>query len=296
MHSGPRTDIERVRSFNRTVTRRIGVLEDHFLGRRRPFGESRLLYEIGKDGTNVRELRARLRLDSGYVSRLLRSLEAQGLVETVPAPDDARMRRAQLTPNGHKEYDELDRRSDIAARSILSPLPDEQRQKLIAAMTQVEALMRASEISIEAEPADGDAARWCLQQYFKLLDERFEGGYDTSNAAPADSADFSPPNGVFLVARAGGQPVGCGGLKTAAPGVGEIKRLWVAANARGAGLGQRLLNDLEDAGRRLAYTVIRLDTNRSLTEAQALYLKNGYREVPPFNDDPYPDHWFEKKL
>lgn len=289
-------DIEQVRSFNRTVTRRIGVLHDRFLGRSRPLGESRLLYEIGDNGANVRELRARLGLDSGYVSRLLRSLEAQGFVETVAAPDDARMRRAQLTAKGRRERDELDLRSDDAAKSILTPLTDKQRQELVAAMARVEKLLRTSEISIEPEPADSDAAQSCLRQYFKLLDERFEGGFDPGNAAPADSADFSPPTGVFLIARAGNRPVGCGGLKTAAPGIGEIKRLWVAEEARGAGLGQRLLNGLEDAARHLGHDRIRLDTNRSLTEAQALYKKNGYREVPPFNEDPYPDHWFEKKL
>jgi GNAT superfamily N-acetyltransferase len=70
----------------------------------------------------------------------------------------------------------------------------------------------------------------------------------------------------------------------------------VAQSARGLGLGQKLLLALEDEGRKLGMTAIRLDTNRSLTEAQALYLKNGYVEVPRYNDDPYPDHFFEKKL
>lgn len=289
-------DIERVRRFNRTVTRRIGVLHDHFLGRSRPVGESRLLYEIGASGVEVRELRARLGLDSGYVSRLLRSLEAQGLVETAAGRRDARVRRARLTGKGLAEREELDRRSDDAARSILAVLPEKQRRRLVAAMTDIEALLRATEITIGPEPAAGDAAAWCLQQYFALLDERFEGGYDPGHAQPADAEDFMPPRGVFLVARAGGDPVGCGALRTAAPGIGEIKRLWVAGDARGLGLGQRLLDALEREARAIGLLTLRLDTNRSLTEAQALYLKNGYREVPPFNDDPYPDHWCEKRL
>ena len=105
-----------------------------------------------------------------------------------------------------------------------------------------------------------------------------------------------PPAGLFLVARTLQEPVGCGGLKVSAPGTGEIKRLWVADSVRGLGIGQRILDALEDEARGLGLERLRLDTNKALTEAQALYAKNGYREVPPFNDDPYPDHWFEKRL
>ena len=76
----PAQDVGRVRRFNRTVTERVGALSDHFLDRPRPLAESRLLWEVGRDGADVRELRARLSLDSGYVSRLLRALERQGLV------------------------------------------------------------------------------------------------------------------------------------------------------------------------------------------------------------------------
>lgn len=156
--------------------------------------------------------------------------------------------------------------------------------------------MRSSEIAIAPEPAGGEAARWCVAQYFALLNARFDGGYDPGSAAHVGAADFSPPGGVFLVARATGQPIGCGCLRTLAPGIGEIKRLWVAQAARGLGLGRRLLDALEAEARALGMTTLRLDTNKALTEARALYLKSGYREVPPFNDDPYPDYWFEKAL
>ena len=296
MDTRPQDEIEQVRRFNRIVARRIGVLDERFLGRGRPFGESRILFEIGKDGIEVRELRARLGLDSGYTSRLLRALEAEGLVKTTAATSDARVRHASLTSKGHKEWDEIDRRSDGVAESILAPLNERRRADLISAMSRIERLLRASAVTIAPEPADSTVARWCLQRYFDLLDERFEGGYDPANAQPADAHEFMPPDGVFLVARATGETVGCGGLKTAGPALGEIKRLWVAERARGLGIGQRLLDELEGTARRIGHRRLRLDTNKSLTEAQALYLKNGYVEVPPFNDDPYPDHWFEKVL
>lgn len=154
----------------------------------------------------------------------------------------------------------------------------------------------AVEITIAPEPADSATARWCLDQYFDLLNERSKGGYEPPTGQPIGPGDFTPPDGVFLVAQAGGKAVGCGALKSVRPGIGELKRLWVAGSMRGLGLGQRLLTALEDEARQLNMDMIRLDTNKSLTEARALYLKNGYREVPPFNDDPFPDHWFEKKL
>lgn len=288
--------IVQLRRFNRTVTRRIGALDDHYLGRDRPLGESRLMFEIGRDGAELKALRVRLGLDSGYISRLLRSLEGQGLVETAAAPHDARVRKARLTHAGLAELDELNRLSDVAAESILTSLPCSQRGRLVMAMAEVERLLRASEVEIGIEPSDSEAARWCVDQYFALLNARFEGGYDPGNAAPAGAHEFSPPNGACLVARVRGEPVGCGSLRTAAPGVGEIKRLWVAESARGLGLGQRLLDQLEAEARSLGMSRVRLDTNRALTEAQALYRKNGYREVAPFNNDPYPDFWFEKVL
>src|SRR5215471_13910239 len=119
--------IIQVRRFNRTVTQRVGALADSFLNRGRPLGEARFLYEIGRDGAELRKLRARLELDSGYVSRLLRSLERQGLVRTEADADDGRVRRVALTRKGLRELEELDRRSDAFAESILLALNTSQR-------------------------------------------------------------------------------------------------------------------------------------------------------------------------
>src|SRR5690606_19976776 len=149
MESG---EIRQVRSFNRTVTRRIGVLADDYLGRGRPLAESRLLFEIGRDGADVRDLRARLALDSGYLSRLLGSLQGQGLVRSQPAPGDARVRRITLTRKGVREVGALDSRSQDVAASLLAPLGTRQRQRLVAAMAEVERFMRAS--AVEIAPAD----------------------------------------------------------------------------------------------------------------------------------------------
>src|SRR5215469_17681601 len=129
--------IQKVRSFNRTVAERIGALGDRFLQRSRPMNEARLLWEIGHDGAEVRELRARLGIDSGYLSRILRSLEKQRLVRTRANHDDGRVRRVSLTSAGLTERTELDRRSDALALSILEALSDSQRELLTKAMAEI---------------------------------------------------------------------------------------------------------------------------------------------------------------
>src|SRR5580658_1761440 len=134
--------IQQIRRFNRTFTQGIGALDDRFLGRARPLGEARLLWEIGPDGTEVRALRGRLSLDSGYVSRLLRSLQRQRLARVRVDAADRRVRRAYLTNAGLAERAELDRRSNDVALRILEPLSERQRETLVAAMTEVERLLQ----------------------------------------------------------------------------------------------------------------------------------------------------------
>jgi len=288
--------IERVRSFNRTVTQTIGALQQDYLGRQRPLGESRLLFEIGETGATASDLRARLELDSGYLSRLLRSLEQQQLVVTRPDPADRRVRRVELTISGRNELRSLNRDSDRLAEGILAPLNGLQRTKLTSAMADVERLLTASAVRIEQVSPDSRDAEYCLQQYFAELAERFDVGFDPALSLSPTHEEFVPPNGTFLVMRLHGQPVGCGGFKHESQGAAYIKRMWVANEARGLGLGRRLLQELEQRARSLGYRKLRLETQKSLSEAQQLYRSSGFREVPPFNDEPYAHHWFEKTL
>jgi DNA-binding MarR family transcriptional regulator/GNAT superfamily N-acetyltransferase len=288
--------IEQVRSFNRTMTERIGVLNDHFLGRNHPYGEARLLWEIGSAGAEVRTLRRRLSLDSAYVSRMLRSLEGQGLIVVDSSEHDGRVRQVQLTDAGRRERAELDHRADSFARSLLEPLNDRQRAKLVAAMVEVERLLIASMVTIGvADPTSLDA-RWCIEQYFAELNQRFEAGFDPTLGISAHPHELTPPSGLLLVARLREQPVGCGALKLHEHAPGEIKRMWVAPRARGLGVGRRLLEALERHARNAGVAVLHLETNGTLNEAIQLYRDSGYQEVEAFNDEPYARHWFEKRL
>lgn len=288
--------IAQVRRFNRLVTQRAGALDDHFLGRDRPLGESRVLFEIGPGGADLRDLRARLGLDSGYLSRLVQSLATKGLVRLRSGPEDERVRRAQLTPAGLAELGEMNRRSDQAAAAVLAPLTEPQRERLVAAMAEVHHVLQVSGARVERVDPASDAARWCVAQYFVELANRFEGGFDPGTSIPIDDAELIPPRGAFLVITIDGEPVACGAVKTMAPGVGYLKRMWVAGAVRGLGFGRRMLGALESQARELGLMTLCLETNRALVEAIRLYRRSGYVEVKPFNAEPYAHHWFEKHL
>jgi DNA-binding MarR family transcriptional regulator/GNAT superfamily N-acetyltransferase len=286
---------EPVRRFNRTVTERIGVLTDDYLARARPLGASRVLWEVGAGGADVRSLRSRLRLDSGYLSRLLRGLEAEGLVEVQPGDGDRRVRSVTLTAAGRAERAELDRLSDEYAQSLLAPLTGRQQDRLVEAMGTVERLLTASLVEIGGSEPSSEAAQFCLKSYFSELEDRFDDGFDTA-AGLAGASAYAAPGGLLLVARLRDEPVGCGALCFMDGEPDQVKRMWVARSARGLGLGRRLLAELEQRVRERGGRAIRLETNRRLAEAISLYRSAGYVEVPPFNDEPYAHHWFEKQL
>ncbi|CAL9658057.1 hypothetical protein SUDANB176_06877 [Streptomyces sp. enrichment culture] len=288
--------IDQVRRFNRTVTERVGVLHDQYLGRDRPIGEARLLWEIGEHGQDVRRLRERLGLDSGYVSRLLRSLEADGLVSVEPHPRDRRARTVRLTDAGRAERAELDRRSDELAGRLLEPLNTSQRARLVAAMAEADRLLTAATVTLAPVPPDHPDAEHCLRSYFTELQERFETGFDPARSLLPDAGELRPPQGLFLIARLNGEPVGCAGLKLPSGAPAEVKRMWVAPHARGLGLGRRFLAELEARAARRGYDVLRLDTNKALDAAIGLYHSCGFQEVAAFNDEPYAHHWFEKRI
>jgi DNA-binding MarR family transcriptional regulator/GNAT superfamily N-acetyltransferase len=291
------SEVEQVavlRRFNRTYTQRIGALDESFLGMGRPLGPSRLLFEVGHDGATVRALRDRLGLDAGYLSRLLRSLEADGLVVVKPDPEDRRRRRVTLTPRGRTAWRRLDQRSEDLARSLVAPLSDRQRDRLRAALATADLLVRAATVRLEeTDPTDPRAVA-AMAAYFSEIGERF--GFEPGDAWEGDAAAMAPPLGFFVVATSDGEPVACGGVQGLPDGAAEIKRMWVDGRWRGAGLGARLLRHLEELSRERGYAVVRLDTNDTLVEAIAMYQRAGYRTIGRYNDNPWARCWFEKDL
>ena len=290
--------IARFRRFARAVTAEVGALDSSFLGRGRPLGAARVVNAIGAGRTDVAEIRAYLNLDSGLMSRLLRSLEDEGLVITAPHPDDARRRVARLTEAGQREFSAYEGLSDARASALLERAP--RAEELLRAMDLVSLTLGRDRITIaEADPRS-EAARSCLEAYYAELARRLETGFDVKLScdpeAEAEAEAMARPRGAFLLAMADGLPVGCVGLKGNGGPVAEVKRLWIDPAARGFGLARRLMHAVETAARELSVAVLRLDTNSALPEALALYRKTGWVAIDRFNDDPYPDHFFEKTL
>ncbi|WP_234469766.1 helix-turn-helix domain-containing GNAT family N-acetyltransferase [Streptomyces sp. MBT62] len=286
-------DIAAFRRFNRYFTRRIGALDDHYLGQDRPLGEARLLFEIG-DGVSLRELRGRLALDAGYLSRMAKSLEAQGLVRlTVPA-HDTRLRQIELTPAGRVEVKEQHRRADALAAGLLGPLSAPQRAELTRALATTRRLLRLAGITVALVDGAAEDARGCLDAYAADIDARFPEGFDKTDLVRPE--EVTGDAGAFFVAYEEGRPVGCGALRTLEPGTGEIRHVWVHPDARRLGLARRILTALELAAAAHDFAVVRLDTHATLTEAQAMYRACGYAEIPAYVDHVYASHWFEKRL
>ncbi len=286
--------VSRFRRFARAVTLEVGALDDSFLGRGRPLGAARVLNAIGQGREDVSEIRDHLQLDSGLMSRLLRGLEDEGLVETAPAAEDARRRVTRLTPAGREEFAAYETLSNARAEATLRRAGDPER--LLAAIDAIVAALSVDRLVLTEIDARDPLARHCLESYYAELARRFPGGFEVSRSRDPDAAEMTAPRGGFWVAMAEGLPLGCVGLKGAGREFAEIKRLWVAPAARGLGLARRLLATAEARAREMGVAALRLDTNSALSEASALYRKCGWTEIARFNDDPYPDLFFEKRL
>jgi DNA-binding MarR family transcriptional regulator/N-acetylglutamate synthase-like GNAT family acetyltransferase len=288
-----------LRRFNRSFTTRVGVLEERFLGLDRPLGHARVLFEIGSrpdEARGVRDLRADLDLDSGYLSRILRALEADGLIEVVADPVDARQRIARLTADGRDEWGRLDKRADRLAAAVVDGLASRHRDRLAVALDEADRLLAAAQATFELTDPRAADARVAMARYFDELDRRFTRGFDPGDAIEADALALTVPTGRFVLVRVDGRLAGCGGVQVLADGVAEIKRMWIDDAIRGLGLGARLLHTLEEHAVALGCATVRLDTNGVLTDAIAMYRRAGYRDIPRYNTNPYAELFFEKHL
>ncbi|MBP0616569.1 bifunctional helix-turn-helix transcriptional regulator/GNAT family N-acetyltransferase [Jiella mangrovi] len=286
--------VSRFRRFARAVTAEVGALDSSFLGRGRPLGAARVLNAIGHGKREVGEIRSYLGLDSGLVSRLLRGLGDEGLVATSPDRSDGRKRIATLTAAGEAEFAAYEALANERAEAALSRHAD--TEALLAAMDLVASAFGRDRIEFREMDPRSEVARHCLGEYYAELARRIEGGFDVKLSADPEAETMVRPRGAFLVAFSDDMPVGCVGLKGTCSDYCEVKRLWVEPAARGLGLARRFMARVEEIARDLGVPALRLDTNKALPEAIAMYRKTGWTEIERFNDDPYPDHFFEKKL
>jgi len=154
----------------------------------------------------------------------------------------------------------------------------------------------SDDIVFSVVDAGSAQARWAMEQYFDELQRRFSGGFETGTAYDEAAVNFNPPKGLFVVASRDGDTIGCGAIQHLDDETAELKRMWVSPHSRGVGLGKRLLAHLELEARQAGCSKVVLDTNESLSEAIAMYLRAGYDPIERYNDNPYAHHWFEKPL
>src|ERR1700761_7397961 len=230
--------IKRVRRFNRAVTAAVGALDESFLGRGRPLGSARVINASGQGRTDVAVLREYLGIETSLMSRLLRGLEDEGLIETLVSPHDARRRIVRLTKTGKAEFRAYERLSNTQAEAILAT--HARSHDLLAAMDLIASTLGRDRVVIEEMNPRDEAASYCLGAYYEEIASRFEHGFEVSRSRDPAAERMMRPYGAFLVAWSDDLPVGCVGLKGEGQGIGEIKRLWVAPSARGIGLSKRL--------------------------------------------------------
>ena len=185
---------------------------------------------------------------------------------------------------------ELDRISDELAAATLAPLDAEQRERLLHAQAEVRRLLAISMVVDRARGPRLGRRALVPVPLLRRAGRALRGAVRPRRTLP------TAPEDLFLLARFDGQPAGCGVLKALSPDTGEILRMWVDRPHRGLGIAGRLLDALERHASARGHDTVRLYTNRSLAEAKALYRSRGYNEIARYNDDPYANHWFEKRL
>ena len=291
--TGPAGAVEAVRRFNRYYTRRIGALEEGWLGSDLTLAETRVLWELGHSpGTTASALAGDLGLDAGYLSRILRGFRARGFLEARPAPGDGRVRHLTLTPKGRKRLAPLEERSSAQVRDMLAPLAAPRRARLLDAMAEVQTLLGAKESGDAGKGASSVVLRapragdfgWVVERHGAVYareygwDARFEG------LVAKIVGDFlaerpDPARERAWIAERCGERVGCVFLVRRSATSAQLRLLLVEPSARGHGVGSSLVDACIDFARSAGYSNVVLWTQSVLRAARAIYAARGFRRV-----------------
>jgi len=279
--------ISAVRRFNRTFTRRIGVLREGLLHSPYSLTEARILFEVAqRDDLTAAELGRALGLDAGYLSRTLAGLEGRGLLEKVRSESDGRQRLLRLTPDGRDAFALLDRRSRDEVGEMLDDLSDGDQQRLLAAMGAIEGVLdkdfKYAEPFFLRQHEPGDMG-WVVHRHGVLYAQEY--GWDVRFEALVAQivSDFitayDPARERCWVAEMNGQIVGSVFVVQADDTTAKLRLLLVEPTARGLGLGSRLVEECIRFARHAGYHKLMLWTNSVLVEARRIYEKAGFMLV-----------------
>ncbi|MFJ9115495.1 GNAT family N-acetyltransferase [Streptomyces sp. NPDC102394] len=279
--------VQDIRAFNRFYTNVIGAL-DYSRQLYTPYTltESRVLYELAHSArTDAADLRAELSLDAGYLSRILNKFEEAGLIERTASPSDPRRRRVTLTAKGRETAALLAERADESVGALLATVPPDDRPRLGEAMRTVRTLLSDArpptrEDVLLREPGPGDLG-WIVQRNAALYAAEYGWNTDYEGLVARIVADFAEDHDPHLervwIAELDGRPVGCVMcVRDEAPGTARLRLLLVEPEARGLGIGDRLVRAVIDFARGVGYHELVLWTNDVLAAARRIYQRHGF--------------------
>jgi DNA-binding MarR family transcriptional regulator/GNAT superfamily N-acetyltransferase len=286
MHATSLSESARLlRHFNRLYTRQIGLLDRELLGSGRSLTEARVLYELAhRDGLTASDFVWKFGIDGGYLSRMFAGFEKEGLIERRPSETDRRIQTLALTGKGRTAFAALDRLSQAAAEALLGRLSAPQRQRLHAAMGEIEALMDGQGTQpVTLRPHRAGDMGWIVHRQAVLYAEEY--GWDNSyEALIADIAarflqNFKPDREHCWIAETPGGIVGSVFVMEASPDIAKLRLLYVEPAARGQGLGRRLVDECIAFARAKGYRRLELWTNDILLAARRVYQAAGFQLI-----------------
>jgi DNA-binding MarR family transcriptional regulator/ribosomal protein S18 acetylase RimI-like enzyme len=281
--------VRAVRHFNRFYTRQIGVLQEGLLASPFSLAELRVLYELAhRVAATATELGREMGMDAGYLSRIVAGFRKRGLVTAQASREDKRVMRLTLSAKGKTTFEPLSARSDAEVASLLGGLPVAQQQELVDAMRRIEVLLTGEGAAAsQAKPPytlrrhrPGDMG-WVVHRHAALYAREY-GWDDSFEAMVADIAanfvrNFDPERERCWIAEREGEIIGCVFVVKKSKTVAQLRMLLVEPEARGLGLGHRLVDECIRFARECGYRKIVLWTNDILHAARHIYVKAGFK-------------------
>ncbi|MGA2613199.1 MAG: bifunctional helix-turn-helix transcriptional regulator/GNAT family N-acetyltransferase [Spirochaetia bacterium] len=303
--TGRGTAVQILRRFNRYYTNRLGLLSRYRFDTNLTLTEARVIFEVGQAGEHTQSALGRdLKVDMGYLNRVVRRLEERDLVSIRKDERDGRVSLLALTESGHTMLAKINSDSDAEVEDMLRGLNEQEALALVTHMREAQRLLekqagRRARIQRAESDVDIDAARTLMREYAEFLGEDLSfQGFDKELAGLPGK--YSPPSGVLFIARmpagtGGSRPAGCVALRRLSAGICEMKRMFVRPECRGLGIGRLLAERVIEEARVLGYRLMRLDTLNRLESAVGLYRSMGFKQIPPYCENPLPGVMFWEK-
>ncbi|MFT3692029.1 MAG: helix-turn-helix domain-containing GNAT family N-acetyltransferase [Kofleriaceae bacterium] len=270
--------VSALRAFNRMWTARIGVLDEHLHETPYSLTEARVIFELAqRPATEVLALRTTLDLDPGYTSRILAKLEREGLVRLEPSATDKRRQIAALTKAGRGAFQTLNSRSTRDITALLEPLDDDEQQRMVGAMREIERVFARRErgIVVVRSPRAGDMG-WIVERHGALYAREYAWTFEFEALVAQIVGAFDPAHDAAWIAEVDNERAGCVMCVRKSATVAQLRLLLVEPTARGLGIGAKLVAECIAFARAHHYKKLVLWTNDVLVSARRIYEGAGF--------------------